>query len=121
MIDLSTLPRYTPENWFWKIGTDSGRWYSSAAAAYVTELPASAGVTTIGSEADLWAVLADRYPAGLPAGDAAAQDVRKERELDRADRLLFLIAFRQENRVRALEGKQPITAAQFRAAVKDAM
>lgn len=45
-------------------------------------------------------------------------DARKEGRIDGADRLLFEIAFRQENRLRALEGKAALTAAQFRTAIK---
>lgn len=108
---------YNPNDWFWIVGNDESHFFSSKAAAYVDALPEGAGVTRIASEAELWEVLADQAPDRLPA-IPAAQDVRKERDLDRADKLLFLIAFRQENRIRALEGKQAVTAQQFRAAVK---
>lgn len=104
-----------PEDWFWIVGDDETRFWSSAAGAYVDTLPEGAGVTRIASEAELWAVLAEQAPDKLPA---AGQDVRKERELDRADKALFQIAFRQENRLRTLEGKAAVTAAQFRTAVK---
>lgn len=41
--------------------------------------------------------------------------------VDAWDIISFKIAFNHENRIRALEGKAPITAAQFRAAVKAAL
>lgn len=57
---------YDPRNWFWIVGADMSRYFSSAAAAYVTTLPPDAGVTRIASETELWAVLRDQFPSGLP-------------------------------------------------------
>lgn len=45
-------------------------------------------------------------------------DADKEAYLNSIDMLGFQIDFDHENRIRALEGKQTITAAQFRAALK---
>lgn len=104
-----------PSDWFWMIGNDESRYWSSAAAGYVDALPDGAGATRIASEAELWAVIADQAPDRIPP---EGQEVRKERQLDQADKVLFQIAFRQENRLRALESKNAITAAQFRTAVK---
>lgn len=53
------------------------------------------------------------------AGELAADaDTRKEQQLDAFDALALKALFNHENRVRALESKAPITAAQFRAALK---
>jgi hypothetical protein len=45
-------------NWFWIVGGDESRFWSSAAGAYVETLPEGAGVTRIASEAELDEVLA---------------------------------------------------------------
>lgn len=108
-------PPFNIRDWYWTVGNDQSRFWSSKSSAYVPVLPEGAGVTRIASEAELWGVLVEHAPDRLPP---EGQDVRKERELDRADKVLFQIAFRQENRLRALEGKASITAAQFRTAVK---
>ncbi|MER9762426.1 hypothetical protein [Mesorhizobium sp. M0138] len=47
-----------PSKWFWIVGGDESRFWSSAAAAYVDALPGGAGVTRIASEAELTDVLA---------------------------------------------------------------
>jgi hypothetical protein len=39
-------------------------------------------------------------------------------ELDVIARKMFLVAFNHENRIRVLEGKQPVTKAQFKTAVE---
>lgn len=43
---------------------------------------------------------------------------RKDRQISSIDNLQFQVSFDIENRVRALEGKAAITAAQYRAALK---
>ncbi len=69
MRDVST---YDPFNWHWTV--DGGtRFWSSAAGAYVDELPAGAGVTRIASESELDEVLA---AYGL-LGPTARRKVRK--------------------------------------------
>ena len=44
--------------WFWTVAGDPGRYWSSAAGAYVPVLPAAAGLSLIGSEQELTDVLA---------------------------------------------------------------
>jgi hypothetical protein len=56
------ISTYNAYNWFWIVGGDKNRAWSSAAAAYVAEWPDDR-VTSIGSEAELREVLAN---AGLP-------------------------------------------------------
>lgn len=53
---------YDPHNWFWIVGGDESRWYSSAAGSYVPPqqsfLDAGNRPTKIANEAELWDVLA---------------------------------------------------------------
>src|SRR5690606_9577402 len=48
---------YRPHDWYWIIGGDDSRYWSSASVSYVTELPPDAGVTRIASEQELCDVL----------------------------------------------------------------
>ena len=60
MVDL--LKGYTPTDWFWIVGGDEARLWSSAAGAWVETLPEGAGFTRIANERELTDVLA---PYGL--------------------------------------------------------
>lgn len=64
-------PIYNPLNWHWIVGGDESRYWSSAAGAYVEELPEGAGVTRIASEEELTDVLA---AYGLPGPVAIVPD-----------------------------------------------
>ncbi len=64
-------PIYNPHDWHWIVGGDESRYWSSAAGAYVEELPEGAGVTRIVSEAELTDVLA---VYGLPGPVALVPD-----------------------------------------------
>ena len=68
---------YNPYDWFWIVGGDESRYWSSATAAYVDVLPDGAGVTRIGSESELSAVLA---VYGLRGPIVSVDDVAAERE-----------------------------------------
>lgn len=68
---------YTPWDWFWIVGGDEDRYWSSAAAAYVETLPDSAGVTRIAGEAELTEVL---RAYGLRGPVVSIDDVAAERE-----------------------------------------
>lgn len=57
MIEMTGGEEYSPENWFWVVGGDERRYWSSKAAAYVKALPKGAGVTRIASEDELTDVL----------------------------------------------------------------
>lgn len=52
------MPEYNPFDWYWIVGGDESRLWSSAAGAWVDEMPDGAGVTRIASEAELDEVLA---------------------------------------------------------------
>uniref|UniRef100_UPI003017D425 hypothetical protein n=1 Tax=Kaistia sp. MMO-174 TaxID=3081256 RepID=UPI003017D425 len=64
--------RFTPENWFWIIGGDESRFWSSAANAYVSTLPPAAGVTRILNEAELIEALARLGMPGPPIAPTVA-------------------------------------------------
>lgn len=57
---------YDPKDWHWCIGGNTKRYWSSKQAAYVDALPDDAGVTNIVSEDELWEVLREQAPSGLP-------------------------------------------------------
>jgi hypothetical protein len=122
MTDLSAAS-YDPADHYWVIAGDESRAWSSARSAYVPADDAELArhrtrsvVTRIGSEAELWNVLAEQAPERLP-NLAAAQETLKERRLAAIDVAQFRIHMNHENRLRALEGRPALTAAQFRAAI----
>jgi hypothetical protein len=47
---------YDPKNWYWQVGEDTSRFWSSAAAAYVSEAPAER-TTRIANEVELYDAL----------------------------------------------------------------
>lgn len=57
------MPVFVIRNWFWQIGEDASRYWSSAAAAYVADAPEDR-MTAVPSLEDLQAALAQ---LGLPA------------------------------------------------------
>lgn len=66
---------YNPYDWFWIVGGDETKFWSSAAGSYVAELPTGAEVTRIASEEELSLVLA-QY--GLHGPFVSAHDVKAE-------------------------------------------
>lgn len=62
---------YDPSNWFWIVGGDASKAWSSAAAAYVTTYPADR-VTYIDTENNLRDVLWNAYPNGWPVPKTVA-------------------------------------------------
>jgi hypothetical protein len=109
-------PIFTPSNWFWLVGADTARWFSSAANAYVAVLPPGITPTKIDSEQSLWDALA---AAGLPLpAGAATSDAAKTARISDTDMVQLQILFNHENRIRILEGKAAITVAQFKTGVK---
>ena len=117
---------YVPGNWYWVVGADSTRVFSSAGAAcvpvtdaaYLAWIAAGNGPSKIETEDALWEVLSLAYPAGIPPDNTTAQDKLKSIRITGMDQVAMKIAFNHENRIRALEGKQAVTAAQFIAAIK---
>ena len=117
---------YNPANNYWFVGGDTTQVYSSATAqyvptnnvAYLAWLNAGNLTSRINSEAELWDVLSDQFPAGIAAGNTIGQDALKTRQLTKLDQVAFQIAFNHENRIRTLAGQAQITKAQFLAAIK---
>lgn len=68
---------FTPKNWYWRVGGNSSRFWSSAVGGYIPaqQLPDGAHFTAIASEVELAEVL---RPYGLAVPTANADDVRKE-------------------------------------------
>ncbi len=67
---------YTASNWYWIVAGSTTQVFSSARAmyvpvtdaTYVAWIAAGGNPTRIASEAELFGVLTDSFPAGLPAG-----------------------------------------------------
>ena len=116
---------------YWIVANDEAQLWSEEDVDYVSPtdegyqawlLAFNRPANRIGSEISLWNRIALTNPHLLP-DTAEAQNVQKDFEMDKADKVLFKIAFRQENRLRALDGKnpaakKPLTNAEFRAAIK---
>lgn len=67
---------YDPKDWFWQVGRDASRYWSSAVAAYVTNASGNR-VTRIADEIELYDVLAKQgLQAKAPQGPFSAGDVR---------------------------------------------
>jgi len=62
------------------VGGDKSRFWSSAARSYVEALPEDAGLTNIASEAELWDVLREQAPVGLPIFPPSSKEVNTERD-----------------------------------------
>jgi hypothetical protein len=116
---------------YWIVAGSTTQVFSSKAKAYVlvTDAVYLAWVargyspTKIATEAGLWDVLAEQAPECLP-DTPAATEARRTRLISRLDaleigRVVATALFNHENRIRALEKKQPITKAQFIAALKE--
>ena len=114
---------YNVADWYWEA---AGRVYSSARAQLVQpddaiylDWKSKGGIPTkIFSQEELWDVLAEQFPAGIAADNAVGQDAIKSRQLNQLDQVTLRVAFNHENRIRALENKQPITLQQFITALK---
>lgn len=107
---------FISNDWYWQVGSDVNRWFSSASASYVASLPNDAGLTKIASEQELWDVL-DANNVQIPVGSAISS-TRKDLKVSQIDIVALRGLFNHENRIRALEGKAAVTVAQFTNAVK---
>jgi hypothetical protein len=72
---------YSPLDWFWIVGGDQSRAWSSASSAYVTEWDADR-VTRITSEAELRDVLRP-YGVSGPGVDGSNVDAERDRRLEK--------------------------------------
>lgn len=118
---------YTPTNWYWIVAGDQTKAFSSAVGDYVPANDATfvawkaAGnsPTNIESAASLGQVLA--APLARPVESSVLDGYTTEQARLVGSHLVFKIIFNHENRIRALEGKAPITAQQAIAAIKALM
>lgn len=118
---------YDPSNWYWIVAGDQSRAYSSASGDYVPVsdaiyqawLTAGNAPTSIASEAELGDVLAAYSLRPIAAGVLGGYQDSQAGAL--AVQIVAKALFNHENRLRALEGRQSVTAAQFRTALKGLM
>jgi len=115
---------YDPRNWYWIVGGDETKAYSSAAgdyvqadnATYVAWRAAGNNPTRIANADELAEVLAT---ASVRPTQADMLDRFKDTQASQLTMALVAkVLFNHENRLRVLEGKQPVTAPQFRATLK---
>jgi len=114
---------YTPKAWYWKVNGSTTQVYSSKSGGYVPVgdseyvawVAGGNNPTNIASETELGEVLA-KYD--LRPNAAGVLDGFLLSKISLSDQVQFKILFNHENRIRALEGKQAITAAQFINGVK---
>lgn len=118
---------YDPLDWYWIVGGDETRLFSSAAGDYVQPgnsdylLWASDGTspTRIASESELGEVLAEYQVR--PRVDAVLDSYKDRHSRKITLEVVAKVLFAYANEIRALKGQPPINAAQFRAYVKDLM
>jgi len=120
---------YDPKNWYWRVADSITQVYSSVIgdyvpvdnATYVAWKGDGTNPTRIGSEAELGEVLAGMFmrPAGTPSA-AAVLDAYKDKQATQLTvEVVAKVTFNHENRIRVLEGRAPVNAAQFKQALKD--
>jgi hypothetical protein len=118
---------YMPRHWYWRVGADAGRVYSSETVGYVfTDNPDylkwlarnEQGPTKIANEQELWNVLAEAK-VDLPSG-AAASDDSKDRQIESMHQLTLAVLLDQENRMRArgTPPQPPLDMAGFKQLIK---
>lgn len=118
------MNEYNPRDWYWIVSGDETRVYSSKAgdyvapdsATYVAWKSAGGAPTRIANSDDLAEVLdsARVRPANADMLDRYKASQASKLTLE----LVAKVLFNHENRVRALEGKQVVTANQFANALK---
>lgn len=118
---------YDPKDWYWIVGGDESRVFSSARggffpvgdATYQAWLRGGGFPTRIASKAELGEVLAPHFAR---PEDADVLDAYKDSQATKLTvETVAKVTFNHENRLRALEGKQPINGSQFKTALKDLM
>jgi hypothetical protein len=118
---------HNPSDWYWLVAGDNTKFYSSKVGNYV--LPSNTDYiawlgrgnlpTRILSEAELGEVLA---PLSIRPVHAGVLDAYKDKQAtDITIKVAAKVLFNHENRIRALEGKNLVTPAQMKTAVKDLM
>jgi len=123
------MKTYDPKNWFWIVGGDESRAFSSAVGNFVPANDATylawkadgTMPTRILNEAELGEVLAD---VRIRPADAAAAVVDAYKDRHARELTLQVIAkwmLWATNEIRTLKGQAPVSAAQFRSFLKGQM
>lgn len=118
---------FNPANWYWIVNGSTTQVYSSAAGDYVAAnnttyqawVAAGGAATRIASEAELGEVLAQYQlrPSASNVLDGYKDTHARKLTLEIVAKILLWLV----NEVRTLKGQPTISAAQFRAFVKDQM
>lgn len=121
------MKTFNPANWYWIVGGDETKLFSSASgnyvqpsnATYVAWLADGTLPTRIASEAELGEVLAPYSirPVAATVLDGYQDVQARKLTIEVVAKVLFNLA----NEVRSLKGQQALTAAQFRNYVKGLM
>lgn len=88
---------YTPMDWYWQVGSDRGRFWSSKLGNWVPTLPEDVGFTKIGTIEELAGALTI---FGLPTPYTDLVDVKKEAE---RRILLVMTDYQQRNELNFLQ------------------
>ena len=118
---------YDPNDWYWVVGGDETRVFSSASADYVQSDDAAFQAwlvdgtlpTPIASEESLGDVLAEYSLRPTPAGVLDGYKEHHVRGITKKG--LAKILFWTVNEVRALKGQQPVTPDQYKQFLKGIM
>jgi len=122
---------YNVRDWYWSVAGSTTQVFSTFAKGYVPVSNARfvAWVTDrhrptkIPTEAELFAVLAEHYPEGLPNNAAAIEarrsDLIRKLTTEKVGIILGTVLLYHENRILKLEKKPTITKAQAFAALKE--
>jgi hypothetical protein len=118
---------YDPRRWYWFVGGDNSKVYSSAVGdyvplsdpKYVAWLLADNVPTAIMNEDDLGDVLSQVLQRPVASGVLDSYTAKLSDDVITA--MTFKILFNHENRIRLLESRPAVTVQQFRAAIKALM
>lgn len=124
------MKTFDPKNWYWVVGGDATKAYSSAAGDYVlASNPAFVAwkadgtiPTSIDTEANLGGTLAPYYPdVPRPVSAGILDGYQQGQADDIFQRKLVKLLFQMVNDIRQLKGQAVLTPAQARAYVKGLM
>ena len=118
---------FNPSDWYWIVGGDGTRVFSSARGDYFAASDATYAAwaadgtvpTSIGSEAELGDVLAPYSirPTAANVLDGYQDSQSKSLNIQTVAKVMFFLT----NQVRSLQGQTALSAAQFRALIKGLM
>lgn len=122
-----SIPAYNPRDWYWIVGGDETRVYSSARGnffpaddtAYQAWLAGGALPSRVDAASTLGEVLA---PYNLRPTHAATLDGYTETQASKLTlEVVAKVLFWAANEIRVLKGQQPVTAPQFKKFLKGLM